>query len=108
MWVVGRTGDEMSIANKALLLSDVWEHVESIPEFSDAMFQVVYDEPSPRLRIRLGYSPELTADVDELRNRASGLLEKGLGVPIDAELINVDALLASSKSVAKFSRKVKA
>ena len=108
MWVVGRTGDEMSIANKALLLSDIWEHVESIPEFSDAMFQVVYEEPSPRLRIRLGYSPELTSDVDELRNRASGLLEKGLGVPIDAELINVDALLASSKSVAKFSRKVKA
>jgi phenylacetate-coenzyme A ligase PaaK-like adenylate-forming protein len=108
MWVLGRTGDEMSIANKAVLLSDVWEHVESIPEFSDAMFQVVYEEPSPRLRIRLGYSPELTADVDELRNRASGVLEQGLGVPIDAELINVDALLASSKSVAKFSRKVKA
>ncbi|WP_036437313.1 phenylacetate--CoA ligase family protein [Mycobacterium sp. URHB0044] len=108
MWVVGRAGDEMSIANKALLLSDIWEHVESIPEFSDAMFQVVYEEPSPRLRIRLGYSPELTSDVDELRNRASGLLEKGLGVPIDAELINVDTLLASSKSVAKFSRKVKA
>jgi phenylacetate-coenzyme A ligase PaaK-like adenylate-forming protein len=107
MWVAGRTGDEMSIANKALLLSDVWEHVESIPEFSDAMFQVVYEEPSPRLRIRLGYAPERTADVEELRSRASGLLEKGLGVPIDAELINVDVLLASSKSVAKFSRKVK-
>jgi phenylacetate-coenzyme A ligase PaaK-like adenylate-forming protein len=108
MWVVGRSGDEMSIAGKALLLSDVWEQVESIPEFSDAMFQVIYDEPTPTLRIRLGYAAERTGDLTELHSRASGALEVGLGVPIEAELIDADKLLATSKSVAKFSRKVKA
>jgi phenylacetate-coenzyme A ligase PaaK-like adenylate-forming protein len=107
MWVVGRTGDEMSVSGKALLLSDVWEQVESIPEFSDAMFQVVYDGPSDRLRIRLGYSSARTIDLAELRTRASRILEAGLGVSIDAELIDADELLATSKSVAKFSRKVK-
>ncbi|MET0703062.1 MAG: phenylacetate--CoA ligase family protein [Mycobacterium sp.] len=108
MWIVGRTGDEMSVAGRAVLLSDVWEHVEAIPEFSDAMFQVVYDGPSPSLRIRLGYAPERATDLDELHARASSVLEAGLGVPIEAELIDADALLATSKSVAKFARKVKA
>jgi phenylacetate-CoA ligase len=107
MWIAGRTGEEMSIAGKALLLSDVWEHVESIPEFSDAMFQVIYDGPTPSLRIRLGYAPERTSDLDELRVRSRATLEAGLGVPIEAELIDADDLLATSKSVAKFARKVK-
>ncbi|WP_328353645.1 phenylacetate--CoA ligase family protein [Mycobacterium sp. NBC_00419] len=108
MWIAGRSGDEMSVAGKALLLSDVWERVESVPEFSDAMFQVVYDGPASRLHIRLGYSPQSTRDVDELRTRATRVLAEGLGVPIDAEMIDVDSLLAASKSVAKFARKVKA
>ena len=107
MWVAGRTGDEMAVAGKALLLNDVWEHVESIPEFSDAMFQVVYDGPGPRLRIRLGYEPDGVDDVEDLRVRATGALETGLGVPVDAEMVEVDSLMATAKSVAKFSRKVK-
>lgn len=108
MWVVGRTGDEMSIAGKAVVLADVWEQVESLPEFRDAMFQVVYDGPSDRMRIRLGYTPGDITSADELHARATSLLENGLGVPIDAELIDAGDLLARSKSVAKFSRKVTA
>jgi phenylacetate-coenzyme A ligase PaaK-like adenylate-forming protein len=108
IWVVGRKGDELSIAGRAIMVSDVWRHVESIPELSDGMFQVVYTGPAPRMRIRLGYAPERTIDIDELRLRAGQILQEALDVPIDAEMVSADEMLASSKSVAKFARVVKA
>ncbi|QRY48723.1 phenylacetate--CoA ligase family protein [Mycolicibacterium boenickei] len=107
MWVHGRKGDELSIAGKALMISDVWRHVESVPELSDGMFQVVYAGASAQLRIRLGYAPERTSDVGELRARAVQVLQESLEVPIDAEMISADDLLSQTKSVAKFSRVVK-
>jgi phenylacetate-CoA ligase len=108
MWIVGRRGDELLIAGKAILVSDVWERVESLPELSDGMFQIVYAGESPRLTIRLGYAPERTKDIEELRVRATKTLEEGLGVPVDAQMVDADELLANSKSVAKFARVVKA
>jgi phenylacetate-CoA ligase len=108
MWIVGRRGDELLIAGRAIMVSDVWERVESLPELSDGMFQIVYAGESPQLTIRLGYAPERTGDIEELRLRASRKLQEGLGVPIDAKMVDADELLATSKSVAKFSRVVKA
>ena len=107
MWVLGRRGDELLIADKAVLVSDVWSRVESVPELSDGMFQIVYAGESPELKIRLGYARERTADIEELRVRASEVLRDGLGVPVDATMIDADELFASSKSVAKFARVVK-
>lgn len=107
MWVHGRKGDELSIAGKALMITDVWRQVESVPELSDGLFQVVYAGASAQLRIRLGYAPERTSDVGELRARAVQVLQESLEVPVDAEMISADDLLSQTKSVAKFSRMVK-
>jgi phenylacetate-coenzyme A ligase PaaK-like adenylate-forming protein len=108
MWVLGRSGDEMIIAGKPVMLAEVWQLVESVPELGDGIFQVVrHAEAMDRLTIRAGYPPERTGDLDELRQRAAGVLELGLGVPVDVQLCPIDDLLATSSSVAKFSRVVK-
>jgi phenylacetate-CoA ligase len=108
MWVLGRAGDEMLIAGKPVMVSEVWTFVESIPELADGIFQVVrYGETMDRLRIRLGYPPDRTSDVDELRRRATDHLNAELGIPVDAEMLPIDDLLATASSVAKFSRVVK-
>ncbi|MFC5336503.1 phenylacetate--CoA ligase family protein [Mycobacterium branderi] len=109
MWVLGRSGDEMLVAAKPVMLSEVWQLVESVPELGDGIFQVVrYADEMERLRVRAGYPPERTGDLDELRRRATGVLEAGLDVPVDVELCPIDDLLATASSVAKFSRVVKA
>jgi phenylacetate-coenzyme A ligase PaaK-like adenylate-forming protein len=109
MWVLGRRGEEMTIAGKPVMLLEVWQFLESIPEFGDGIFQVVrHAEAMDRLRVRAGYPPDRTDDLDELRQRATGALEAGLGVPVDVELRTIDDLLATSSSVGKFPRVVKA
>lgn len=108
MWVLGRAGDEIKVGGKAFVLADIWSEVETLPECSDALFQVVkYGDEMDSLRIRIGYVPERTSDVDELRERATGLLERELEVSVDAEMLTVDKILATSSSVAKFARVVK-
>jgi phenylacetate-coenzyme A ligase PaaK-like adenylate-forming protein len=108
-WVVGRVGDELRIGSKALVLADMWALVESLPECGDALFQVVKYAPTMEvLRMRIGYAPERTSDVDELHGRAVALLGKELGVEVEVEMMTVDAIMATSTSVAKFPRTVKA
>lgn len=109
IWVLGRSGDEMMVDGNPVMLSEVWSFIESVPELADGIFQVVrYAETMDRLRIRLGYPPERTRDVEELRQRAARVLTAELGVPVDAEMAPIDDLLATASSVAKFSRVVKA
>lgn len=108
-WVVGRAGDELKIGVKSLVLSDIWSLVESMPECGDALFQVVKNAPAMEvLRMRVGYAPDRTDDVNELHARAVELLEKKLGVNVEVEMMTVDQILATSTSVAKFPRMVKA
>lgn len=109
MWVLGRTGDEMLVAGQPVMLSEVWQLVESIPELGDGIFQVVrYAETMDRLRLRAGYPPDRTDDLEELHQRTTTVLQEGLGAPVDVELQPIDDLLATASSVAKFSRVVKA
>jgi phenylacetate-CoA ligase len=109
IWVVGRAGDEMRIGGKTFVVKDVWDQVESMPECGDALFQVVkYAPEKDELRIRIGYSPEKTADVSELHSRAVSLLEEKLGVRSTVDMMTVEDILKTSTSVAKFPRTVKA
>jgi phenylacetate-coenzyme A ligase PaaK-like adenylate-forming protein len=109
MWVLGRSGDEMMVAGKPVMLSEIWQLVESVPELGNGIFQVVrYADAMDRLRLRAGYPPDRTGDLEELRLRTKGVLEAGLGAPVDVELRPIDDLLATASSVAKFSRVVKA
>jgi phenylacetate-coenzyme A ligase PaaK-like adenylate-forming protein len=109
MWVLGRSGDEMMVCGKPIMVAEIWQLVESVPELGDGIFQVVrYSDAMDCLRIRAGYPPDRTGDLDELCHRATGVLEDGLGVAVDVELRPIDDLLATASSVAKFSRVVKA
>lgn len=109
MWVLGRKGDEMMVGGKPILVSEVWQLVESIPELADGVFQVVrYADTMDRMRIRAGYAPDRTGDLADVGRRATGALQDGLGVDVDVELRPIDDLLATASSVAKFSRVVKA
>jgi phenylacetate-coenzyme A ligase PaaK-like adenylate-forming protein len=109
MWVLGRTGDETIVAGKPVMVSEVWQYVESVPELGDGIFQIVRSgDEMDRLQVRAGYPPDRVSDLEELRRRATGVLEEGLKVPVDVELRPIDDLLATASSVAKFSRVVKA
>ena len=109
IWVAGRTGDETIVAGKAILVTDVWEAVETMPELSDGVFQIVRaDGDMSSLRLRAGYAPERTSDTDELVVRATAVLRERLGVDVEVELCTADHLLSKSTSVAKFARVVKA
>jgi phenylacetate-CoA ligase len=109
IWVAGRTGDESVVAGKAILVADVWEAVETVPELSDGVFQIVkFADDMDRLRLRVGYATDRTSDIDELSTRSTAALQKFLGVGVDLELCPTEDLLARSTSVAKFPRVVKA
>jgi phenylacetate-coenzyme A ligase PaaK-like adenylate-forming protein len=109
IWIAGRKGDETVVAGKAILVADVWEAVETIPELSDGIFQIVRAaEEMHRLRLRVGYAPERTTDKADLLARATVVLQARLGVDVDVELFTADDLLSKTTSVAKFARVVKA
>lgn len=108
IWVLGRVGDEIRVGGKPLVISQVWEQVEKLPECEDALFQIVkYGDPMDTLRLRLGYAPEQTADVDDLRERAVAAFRDELGVTVEVDLMPVSKILESVSSVAKFPRTVK-
>jgi phenylacetate-CoA ligase len=108
MWCLGRKGEAFLVGGQAIVLADIWRHVESLPECSDALFQVVKRTvESDHLQLRIGYAPERTDDVNELAQRARTLLMEQLGVRVETEMIAVDEILKSSSSVAKFPRVVK-
>ncbi|WP_308015178.1 phenylacetate--CoA ligase family protein [Nocardia coffeae] len=108
MWFSGRRGDETVVDGKAVVVGDVWRLVETLPELTDGMFQILRsDSPMTRLRLRVGYAPERTADIDDLERRLTGVLESGLGVGVDLVLLTVEDILEYSSSVAKFPRTVK-
>jgi phenylacetate-coenzyme A ligase PaaK-like adenylate-forming protein len=108
MWCVGRKGEAFVVGDKAIVLSDIWRHVESLPECNDALFQVVHQSTDvDHLKLRVGYAPERTENVDALHRRTYELLVSQLGVQIKLELLTVDEILKSSSSVAKFPRVVK-
>lgn len=107
-WVAGRKGDETVIDGKAIVVSDVWRLVETLPELSDGMFQIIRtDGPMKRLRLRVGYAPERTDDVGDVEQRVVEILEAELGVGVDVAMLTLEEILQYSSSVAKFPRTVK-
>ncbi len=108
-WVVGRRGDETTVGTTPVVLGEVWAAIETLPETQDGMFQIIREAPVVQtLRLRVGYEPARTSDLDALRDRLENVVARRVGVPPQIELVTVDALLERSSSVAKFPRVVKA
>lgn len=108
MWVVGRRGDETIVSGRVVVLSELWAAIESLTETQDGMFQIIRQSPVVEaLRVRVGYEPTRTTDLDDLRTRLSSVVAERVGVEPELEMVTVDELLERSSSVAKFPRVVK-
>ncbi|WP_213935058.1 phenylacetate--CoA ligase family protein [Rhodococcus sp. B50] len=108
MWVIGRMGDQLVVAGKPVVVAEIWRMLEVFPETSDALFQIVkHSTTMDRLRIRVGYAPEVTGDPIELETRIVERLESSLGVGVDLYLMTTDEIFTYCSSVAKFPRVAK-
>ncbi|MEV1079993.1 phenylacetate--CoA ligase family protein [Streptomyces sp. NPDC050211] len=108
MWVAGRRGDETLVRGRSVVLRDIWQAVEDQPETGAGVFQIVRQRREvEELRLRVGYDPERTADVDALAGRLSEAVRERTGVKPVLDLRTEEELLRTMPSVAKFPRVVK-
>jgi len=108
MWVAGRRGDETVVRGRSVVLRDVWQAVEDQPETVAGVFQIVRDRREvDELRLRVGYDPHLTGDVDALAGRLSEAVRERTGVKPVLDMRTEEDLLKTMTSVAKFPRVVK-
>ncbi len=107
-WPVGRKGDETIVAGRSFVPMDIWRALEQVPETATALFQLVRPAREiDELKLRVGYDPETTASVPELRDRVSEVIAAAVGVPPALELLPEPELLARGRG-GKLPRVVKA
>jgi phenylacetate-CoA ligase len=107
-WPVGRKGDETVIEGRSFVPMDIWRALEQVPETATALFQMVRPAREiEELKIRVGYDPEITASVPDLRDRVSEAIVAAVGVPPVLELLPEATLMARGRS-GKLPRVVKA
>jgi phenylacetate-CoA ligase len=86
---------------------DIWRALEQVPETATALFQLVRPAREiGELKVRVGYDPETTASVPDLRDRVSEAIEAAVGVPPVLELLPEPELLACGRG-GKLPRVVK-
>ncbi|NGO42163.1 phenylacetate--CoA ligase family protein [Streptomyces ureilyticus] len=108
MWVAGRRGDETLVQGRSVVLRDIWQAVEDQPETVAGVFQIVRaSREVDELRLRVGYDPELTGDVEALAGRLGKAVHERTGVEPVLDLRTEEELLQTMTSVAKFPRVVK-
>ncbi|NGO12441.1 phenylacetate--CoA ligase [Streptomyces sp. HC44] len=108
MWVAGRRGDETLVQGRSVVLRDIWQAVEDQPETVAGVFQIVRAAREvDELRLRVGYDPELTGDVEALAGRLGKAVHERTGVEPVLDLRTEEELLRTMTSVAKFPRVVK-
>jgi phenylacetate-CoA ligase len=109
MWPVGRAGDLTIVQGKSVMPLEIWAVVEEFDETRSALFQIVRPQQQlDRLRIRVGYAPERTRDVDELDQRLTAAIEAAVGVEPELEFVEEQQIIARASSAAKIPRIVKA
>jgi phenylacetate-CoA ligase len=107
-WPVGRKGDETIVAGRSFVPTDIWRVLERVPETASAMFQLVRPAREiDELRVRVGYDPDLTASIADLRDRLSEVITAAIGVPPLLELLPEPDLLARGRG-GKLPRVVRA
>ena len=106
-WPVGRKGDETIVAGRSFVPMDIWRALELVPETATALFQLVRPAREiDELKVRVGYDPETTTSVPELRDRVSEVITAAVGVPPVLELLPEPELLARGRG-GKLPRVVK-
>jgi phenylacetate-CoA ligase len=94
MWPLGRKGDEIVVDGRSVLPGDVWPAIESVPETSSALFQVIRTgRETDKLRLRVGYGEEGPKGLDDLRTRVVEAVHAAVGVEPEVDLVPNDVLL---------------
>jgi len=107
-WPVGRLGDLMVVRGVSVTPSEVWRALETVPETSAGVFQIVKTGTRmERLTIRVGYDADQAADLADLRARVGAAIWAQLAIEADLELMTTGQLLARS-TTGKIQRVVKA
>jgi phenylacetate-CoA ligase len=107
-WPAGRKGDETIVAGRSFVPMDIWQALEQIPETATALFQLVRPAREiDELKVRVGYDPDTTTSLADLRDRVSEAITAAVGVPPVLELLPEPELLARGRG-GKLSRVVKA
>jgi phenylacetate-CoA ligase len=107
-WPMGRKGEETLVAGRSFVPMDIWRALEQVPETATALFQLVRPAKQiDELRIRVGYDPDQTTSVADVRDRVCEVITAAVGVPPVIELLPEAELLARGRG-GKLPRVVKA
>ena len=105
---MGRKGDETVVDGKSLVPMDVWSALEELPETAAGVFQLIRPQRElDKLRLRVGYDPDVTGSVDDLRERVMEAIRVATGITPIVELLPEPELLARGRG-GKLARVVKA
>jgi hypothetical protein len=97
-WPVGRKGDETIVAGRSFVPMDISRALEHVPETATALFQLVRPAREiDELKVRVGYDPDITTSLNDLRDRVSEAIEAAVGVPPVLELLPEPELLACGR-----------
>jgi phenylacetate-CoA ligase len=107
-WPLGRLGDLMVVRGVSVTPSEVWRALETVPETSAGVFQIVKTGTHmEQLKIRVGYDADQAPDLVGLRARIGAAIWTRLAIEADLELLTTGELLARS-TTGKIQRVVKA
>jgi phenylacetate-CoA ligase len=88
MWPIGRRGDEVVVAGKAVLPIDVWSAVESVDACALGLFQIVRTgREVDVLRLRVGYAPAFRDRLATVDDDVRAAVHGAVGVVPDVELV---------------------
>jgi len=94
IWPLGRKSDEVVVGGRSVLPADVWAAIETVPETSAGLFQVIRTAREvDRLRLRVGYAKEGRRGLADLRVRVTDAVEAAAGVRPEVELVDNEVLL---------------
>lgn len=105
IWPLGRIADLTKVGGKPVTPIEIWEVIEREDETRSALFQIVRSAPDcDELRIRIGYAPDRTADIGDLRERIMFGVEKSVGIVPTLEMVEEQEIVSQTSSVAKIPR----
>ena len=94
IWLQGRKGDQLFINGKSVLPADILPHLQSLPETSTGLFQIIRRQrEADLLELRIGYDPEVTSDATQLEMLLKEHLQTVLEVPVTIQLVTEADLL---------------
>jgi len=94
VWPLGRKSDEVVVEGRSVLPGDLWAAIESVPETSAGLFQVIRTgREVARLRLRVGCAGEGAPASGDLRTRVTDAVHAAVGVEPEVELVPNEVLL---------------